>query len=47
MKIENILNCVISNTLNHVQIPCDYFEIFILKNEIFQQKCKKNDKLKI
>jgi hypothetical protein len=33
MKIEIILNHVISDSSNHVRIPCDYFEIFILKKK--------------
>ncbi len=32
MKVEGVLNDVISHNLNHVWIPCDSFENFHLKN---------------
>jgi hypothetical protein len=39
MKVESILNHVISHSLNHVQIPCDLFEILI-SNHIHMENDK-------
>ncbi len=42
MKVEDILNDVISHSLNHTFGYCVInLKIFISKNEFFQQKCDK------